>query len=98
MRMTRREFAKLAALSVGAGVSAAWGGLPQVGPVAGATAAASVALDPALPLHPLLQYGVQLNPKAMVRVIVQTTGPAVKIDARTTGGNLGIRGSGPGGG
>lgn len=82
MRLTRREFAKLVALSLGAGTSLAGGGLPHLAEVAGAAAPAPpVKLDPALPLHPLLQYGAQLNPKATATVIVQATGPAVKMDA-----------------
>ena len=78
MKLTRREFAKLAALSLGVGVGLAGGGLPDL---AGAAALPTAKLDPALPLHPLLQYGAQLNPKATATVIVQATGPSVNMAA-----------------
>ena len=81
MKLTRREFAKLAALSLGVGVGLGGGGLPGLAQGVGAAALPSVALDPALPLHPLLQYGAQFNPKATATVIVQATGPAVNMAA-----------------
>jgi subtilisin family serine protease len=72
MRLTRREFTKLLALGLGAGAAVA--GLPGL---AGRAAAAGKpsppagSLDPALPLHPLLQYGARVEPDKVVRVIVQ---------------------------
>ena len=91
MKLTRREFAKLAALSLGVGASLAEGGLPpwiQMAAAAPAPPASpsggtrpAVALDPALPLHPLLQYGAQHNPKATATVIVQTTGSTIDMAA-----------------
>jgi len=71
MRLTRREFNKLLALSLGLGAT----GLPLLGGAASAKEkdAATGALDPTLPLHPLLQYGALVEPDKKVAVIVQKT-------------------------
>jgi len=95
MKLTRREFAKLAALSLGVGASMVGGGLPPLTPGAQAAALPSIVLDPALPLHPLLQYGAQLNPKAVATVIVQATGPAVNMAAIAKAVNATIKESFP---
>ncbi len=68
MRLTRREFNTLLALSLGLGAT----GLPTLASGAGATPKAT-GLDPALPLHPLLQYGALVEPDKQVVVIVQKT-------------------------
>jgi len=66
MRLTRREFNKILALSLGLGAT----GLPAIASGAGA-APRRAALDPSLPLHPLLQYGALREPDKKVAVIVQ---------------------------
>jgi len=68
MRLTRREFNTLLALSLGLGAT----GLPTLASGAGA-APKPAGLDPALPLHPLLQYGALVEPDKKVAVIVQKT-------------------------
>ncbi len=68
MRLTRREFNTLLALSLGLGAT----GLPTLASGAGAAPKAT-GLDPALPLHPLLQYGALVEPDKKVAVIVQKT-------------------------
>jgi serine protease AprX len=55
---------------------------------AGSTPAAQVSLDPALKIHPFLQYGLQADPKTLVRLIVQKSSPsalALLIAARVPG-------------
>jgi serine protease AprX len=68
MRLTRREFNRLLALSLGLGAT----GLPALSGGAGA-APTPTGLDPALPLHPLLQYGALVQPDKKVAVILQKT-------------------------
>ncbi len=53
----------------------AWLVLP--GGLRPAPLAATVALDPSLPVHPYLQYGAQVEPNRRVHVIVQKTGAEV---------------------
>jgi serine protease AprX len=76
MRLTRREFAKLLALSLGLGTT----GLPLVRETANAKEKdpATGALDPTLPLHPLLQYGALVEPDKKVEVIVQKVSKSAK--------------------
>ena len=75
MRLSRREFNRLLALSLGVGIA----GLPPL--VGGAAAKPKpdfTALDPKLPLHPLLQYGALTEPDKKVEVIVQKVSKAGK--------------------
>ena len=68
MRLSRREFNKLLALSLGLGAT----GLPPLLGAADTEAKPTPkGLDPALPLHPLLQYGAIVEPDKKVDVIVQ---------------------------
>ena len=72
MRLSRREFNKLLALSLGLGAT----GLPTLAGGAGAKERDqpdTKGLDPTLPLHPLLQYGAIVEPDKKVAVIVQKT-------------------------
>ncbi len=76
MSLTRREFNKLLALSLGLGAV----GLPALAREAGAKPKPGefTALDHTLPLHPLLQYGALIEPDKKVDVIVQKAGKDAK--------------------
>jgi serine protease AprX len=85
MRLTRREFNKLAALSLGLGAA----GIPALAEGVAAKPKPDFAdLDSRLPLHPLLQYGALTEPDKKVEVIVQ------KVSQKAKGGEIAADGEG----
>jgi serine protease AprX len=78
MKLSRRQFTRALALGLGTSALAPLVGAagPEPGrdllvPRAAAAGRAGIPLDPTLPVHPLLQYGAQVEPDKWARVIVQ---------------------------
>jgi serine protease AprX len=91
-KFSRRQFVRALGLGLGAGALAplAGAGGDLLVPRAGAAPQARVTLDPAMPVHPCLQYGAQIEPNRRVRIVVQKTHPAAdsKGIARSAGAEL----------
>jgi serine protease AprX len=65
-------------------------GLAAVTPAGAAPPTAPPNLDPSAHIHPLLQYGISVEPSKQVSVIVQKADPAAKADelAKVVGGKV----------
>lgn len=79
-----RKWVVLPALALIVGVFAALGPADGRGARPVAAVPAKVKLDPALKVHPLLQYGAQVEPNKRVRVIVQRANDKVDPKALAT--------------